>query len=53
MLRGSSVCARADFYDMVLKGGHVIDPKNRINARMDVAIADGKIARVAAEYPCV
>jgi dihydroorotase len=35
-------------YDLLLKGGHVIDPKNRINAPMDVAIKDGKIARVAA-----
>jgi dihydroorotase len=38
-------------YDLLLKGGHVIDPKNRINAPMDVAIADGKIARVAANIP--
>lgn len=34
-------------YDLLLKGGHVIDPKNQINQRMDVAIANGKIARVA------
>jgi dihydroorotase len=38
-------------YDMLLKGGHVIDPKNRINAPMDVAISGGKIARVAADIP--
>jgi dihydroorotase len=38
-------------YDLLLKGGHVIDPKNRINAPMDVAIADGKIAKVAADIP--
>jgi dihydroorotase len=38
-------------YDLVLKGGHVIDPKNRVNAVMDVAIAGGKIARVAADIP--
>ena len=30
------------------KGGHVIDPKNRISAVRDVAIADGKVAAVAA-----
>jgi dihydroorotase len=35
-------------YDLLLKGGHVIDPKNRISAVRDVAIADGKIAAVAA-----
>ena len=34
-------------YDLLLKGGHVVDPKNNINAVMDVAISDGKIARVA------
>lgn len=34
-------------YDLLLKGGHVIDPKNNINRVMDVAVAGGKIARVA------
>jgi dihydroorotase len=33
--------------DLLLKGGHVIDPKNNIDGVMDVAIADGKILRVA------
>ena len=32
---------------MLLKGGHVIDPKNGIDRVMDVAITGGKIARVA------
>jgi dihydroorotase len=32
--------------DMLLKGGHVIDPKNNIDSVMDVLIKDGKIARV-------
>jgi dihydroorotase len=35
-------------YDLLLKGGHVIDPKNRVSAVRDVAIANGKIAAVAA-----
>jgi dihydroorotase len=34
-------------YDTLLKGGHVIDPKNGIDRVMDVAISGGKIARVA------
>ncbi len=34
-------------YDLLLRGGRVIDAKNRIDAVMDVAIKDGKIARVA------
>jgi len=35
-------------YDLVLKGGHVIDARNNISAIRDVAIAGGKIAAVAA-----
>jgi dihydroorotase len=35
-------------YSLLIKNGHVIDPKNGINAVMDVAVAGGKIARVAA-----
>lgn len=34
-------------FDIVIKGGQVIDPKNRINELMDVAIKDGKIIQVA------
>ena len=33
-------------YDILIKGGHVIDAKNQINKKMDVAILDGKIAKV-------
>ncbi|MBT4482250.1 MAG: amidohydrolase/deacetylase family metallohydrolase, partial [Candidatus Latescibacteria bacterium] len=32
--------------DILLKGGHVIDPKNNINKVMDVLIRNGKIASV-------
>lgn len=38
-------------YDVLLKGGHLIDPKNRISAPRDVAIKDGKVAAVAADIP--
>ncbi len=34
-------------YDLLLKNGHVIDPKNNIDRVEDVAISNGKIARVA------
>ncbi len=34
-------------YDIVIKGGHVIDPKNNIDEIMDVAIKDGKIAAMS------
>ena len=37
----------AQTYDIILKGGHVIDPKNNIDAVMDLAIKDAKIALVA------
>ena len=36
-------------FDLLLKGGHVIDAKNRIDGVMDVAVEGGKIARVAAK----
>ncbi|MFN7919174.1 MAG: amidohydrolase/deacetylase family metallohydrolase [Bryobacteraceae bacterium] len=43
--------ALAQTYDMVLQGGTVIDAKNGISARRDVAIAGGKIAEVAPNIP--
>ena len=33
-------------YDLLLKGGHVIDPRNGVDAVSDVAITGGKIAAV-------
>jgi dihydroorotase len=33
-------------YDLLLKGGHVIDPANHIDQKMDVAVAGGKTAAV-------
>ena len=38
-------------YDLLLKGGHVIDGRNGLDAVRDVAIKDGKIAAVAANIP--
>ena len=35
-------------YDLLLKGGHVIDPRNGIDGPMDVAISAGTIAAVRA-----
>jgi dihydroorotase len=37
--------------DLLLKGGHVIDPANAIDGLMDVGITAGKIAKVAAAIP--
>jgi dihydroorotase len=38
---------QAQEYDILLKGGHLIDAKNNIDGQMDVAIANGKIAEIA------
>jgi dihydroorotase len=44
-----SVSAAEPKYDLLLRGGHVIDAKNGLSAVRDVAIADGKVAAVAAK----
>ncbi|MBN9345887.1 MAG: amidohydrolase/deacetylase family metallohydrolase [Devosia sp.] len=36
-------------YDLVLKGGRVLDPRNGIDGKRDVAIKRGRIAAVAAD----
>ncbi len=38
-------------FDLLIKNGHVIDARNGVDAVMDVAIAAGKIAQVAANIP--
>ncbi|MCX6637397.1 MAG: amidohydrolase/deacetylase family metallohydrolase, partial [Acidobacteria bacterium] len=43
--------AAQPIYDLLLQGGHLIDPKNNVSGVMDVAIANGKIARVAPAIP--
>lgn len=42
---------RAQSWDLLIRGGHVIDPKNGINGPMDVAIFDGRIAKVGRNLP--
>jgi dihydroorotase len=41
------VTAAEPKYDVLLRGGHVIDPRSHLSAVRDVAIAGGKIAAVA------
>jgi dihydroorotase len=52
---GASFClpvgAQDATYDLLLKGGHVIDPANQLDQPMDVAIAGDRIAAVAANIP--
>src|SRR5258705_10442967 len=35
-------------YDLILRGGRVVDPSQKLDAVMDVAFADGKVARIGA-----
>ncbi|MBI4552188.1 MAG: amidohydrolase/deacetylase family metallohydrolase [Candidatus Latescibacteria bacterium] len=41
----------AERYDLLLKGGHVIDPANQIDRTMDVAVTGNRIAAVAPDIP--
>lgn len=48
---GSSSPSRTNSlrYDLLLKGGHVIDPANHIDRKMDIAVAGGIVAAVEAD----
>jgi dihydroorotase len=50
---GSPVVAFAQTtrYDLLLKGGHVIDPANHIDEVRDVGVLEGKIAAVEKNIP--
>jgi dihydroorotase len=50
-LGSQAAVAQAPRYSLLIKGGHVLDARNGIDAVRDVAIADGKIAAVAADIP--
>jgi dihydroorotase len=47
-LLGSVLPLRAQPFELILKGGHVIDPRNRIDGVRDVGVAQGRIAAVGA-----
>ncbi len=36
-------------FDLILKGGRVIDPAQGIDATLDIGITDGKVARIGEE----
>jgi dihydroorotase len=46
-----SAPAQTPRYDLLLKGGHVLDPANHLDAILDVAVSSGKIAAIAKEIP--
>lgn len=41
-----SLIGQSPSYDLLIKNGHVIDPKNKIDSILDIAIANGKIAKI-------
>lgn len=43
------LAAKAVKYDLIVKGGRIIDPARKLDAVGDVAIAEGRIAAVAAD----
>jgi dihydroorotase len=47
LLLASIINANSQTVDLLIRNGHVIDPKNNIDAVMDVAIKDKKITEVA------
>src|SRR5712692_5656431 len=47
----SLAVASAQPYDLVLRGGRVIDPASGIDARLDIAVAGERIAAVQANIP--
>jgi N-acyl-D-aspartate/D-glutamate deacylase len=44
-----TVTASAQQYDVVLEGGHVMDPETGVDAVRNIGIRDGKIARISSE----
>src|SRR5688572_13288977 len=47
----AAAAAQTPEFDLLIKNGHVIDPKNGVNAVMDVAVSGGKVALVAVNVP--
>jgi dihydroorotase len=47
----ANTLAQTPRYDLLLKGGHVIDPANHVDAVTDVAVSKDKIAAVEKEIP--
>ena len=47
MFRSQSLTPEDAMYDLVLKGGTVIDPSAGLDGRQDIAVQGGVIARIA------
>src|SRR4051812_12056100 len=50
-VRASAAAASVAKYDLLIRGGGVIDPARRHDAVVDVAIANGRIAAVGRNLP--
>ena len=50
-LASSAAAQTPPEFDFVIKGGHVVDPKNGLSAVRDVAVEDGLVAAVAPDIP--
>ena len=46
-----AIGAQEPHYDLLLRGGHVVDPVNHLDRIADVAVAGGKIAAVQQGIP--
>jgi dihydroorotase len=51
LLAVSALSGQGQEIDILIKGGHVIDARNGINAERDVAVSEGKILRVSRDIP--
>ena len=54
LLTAAALCSfalSAQQYDLLLRGGRVVDPGTGIDARMDIAVAGGRIAALQADIP--
>jgi dihydroorotase len=51
LLVGGTLLSAQTPYTLLIKGGHVIDPKNGRSAKLDVAIQGTRIAKVAPDIP--
>jgi dihydroorotase len=50
-LPGQNLFGQTPRYDMVIRGGRVIDPSQSLSAFRDVAVLNGRIARIAERIP--
>ena len=48
LLFACAAALNAQTYDVLIRGGHVIDPKNNVDGTADVAVTGGRVAAVGA-----